>query len=126
VQAIRRSEGDASQEAWKAPLRRVVSDPNGFEIRLLAQLSTDAEGFAALIAKMRDYRDKFVAHLDNERIMYLPELEAAHIAVTFYYRHIVEAEAKPGELAGLPGVDEFARGNDQCTQEAAQVYWTNL
>jgi hypothetical protein len=69
--------------------RRVVSDPNGFEIRLLAQLSTDAEGFAALIAKMRGYRDKFVAHLDNERIMYLPELEAAHIAVTFYYRHIV-------------------------------------
>ncbi len=102
--------------------RRVVSDPEEFEARLLAQLETNGEGFAALITKMRDYRDTFVAHLDDGLIMNLPELEAARVAVAFYHRHIVETEAKPGDLAGLPSVDEFARGNDQCTQEAARVY----
>jgi hypothetical protein len=106
--------------------RRVVSDPDEFEARLLAQLETDAERFAALITKMRDYRDTFVAHLDNRLTMNLPEYEAARVAVTFYYRHIVETEAEPGDLAGLPSVDEFARSDGQCTQEAAQVYRINL
>jgi hypothetical protein len=106
---------------------RVVSDPDEFEARLLAQLETDAERFAALITKMRFYRDTFVAHLDNGLTMNLPEFEAAaRVAVTFYYRHIVEIEAEPGDLAGLPSVDEFARGDGQCTQEAAQVYRINL
>jgi hypothetical protein len=106
--------------------RRVVSDPEKFEARLLVQLNTNAEGIAALITKMRDYRDKFVAHLDDELTMYLPELDAAREAVTFYYRYIVECEAEPGELAGLPGVHEFAHGDDQCTQEAVQIYRRNL
>ena len=76
--------------------RRVVSDPKGFEARLLAQLETDAERFAALITKMRDYRDTFVAHLGNGLTVNRPEFEAARVAVTCYYRHIVEIEAEPG------------------------------
>ena len=102
--------------------RKMVSDPEEFEGRLLAQLATDAEGFASLITKMRDYRDTFVAHLDNELIMNLPEFEPAHVAVTFYHRHIVESEAKPGDLTGLPSAHQFTLGDGQCTQEAMQVY----
>ena len=48
------------------------------------------------------------------------------MAVIFYHRHIVEVEAKPGDLAGLPSVDEFARGDGQSTQLAEEVYRGNL
>jgi len=106
--------------------RQVVSDSEAFEARLHARLETDTEGFAALITKMRDYRDTFVAHLDSDIKINLPELEAARVAVAFYYRHIVEAEARPGDLTGLPTVDDFARGDCQCTQDAAEVYRVNL
>jgi hypothetical protein len=106
--------------------RRAVSNPEEFGTRLLVRLDTNAEGFAALITKMREYRDKFVAHLDDELTMNPPELGPAREAITFYYRHIVECEAKPGELVGLPGVQEFLRGDDQCAHEAAQIYRMNL
>lgn len=106
--------------------RRVVTDPEEFKTRLLAYLKTDVEQFGALITKMRDYRDTFVAHLDNSTIMNLPEFEVARVAVIFYHRHIVEVEAKPGDLAGLPSVDEFARGDGQSTQLAEEVYRSNL
>lgn len=102
--------------------RRVVSDPEGFEAGLLAQLQMDEAGLGALIDKMRSYRDEFVAHLDDKLLMYVPELDAAREAVAFYHRHIVEFEAQPGELAGLPGVNELALGYDQCTDDAARVY----
>ena len=104
----------------------MVSDPEGFEAQLFAQLATDSNGFAALISKMRDYRDRFIAHLDNGLIMNLPELEPARAAVTFYHRHIAEAEAQPDDLAGLPSVDHFVRGDVQCAQEAAAIYRMNL
>jgi hypothetical protein len=81
---------------------------------------------ATLFTKMRDYRDTFVAHLDSALIMNQAELEPARVAITFYYRHIVEAEARLEDLAGLPTVDEFARSDCRCTQQAAAVYRVNL
>ena len=102
--------------------RRVVSDPDGFEAGLLAEFQVDEAGLAALIDKMRSYRDEFVAHLDDALEMYVPELDASRQAVAFYHRHIVECEAKPGELLGLPDVHELALGYDQCTDNAARVY----
>ena len=102
--------------------RKVVSVPEDFKRRLLAQLDTNEDGLAALIDKMREYRDKFVAHLDNKLVMDIPELSEAHTAVTFYHRYIVEHEAKPEELVGLPNVQQFALAYDQSIHEAAQIY----
>jgi hypothetical protein len=75
---------------------------------------------------MRDYRDKFIAHLDNELIMNIPELEPARTVIIFYYRHIVEVEAQPGDLAELPSLDHFVRGHNKCAQEAAEIYRMDL
>jgi hypothetical protein len=105
--------GDPEQKHhWK----QLVSDPNEFKVELFAQLGTDAKGFKALIRKICGYRNKFVAHLDYERVMNLPELDAAHVAVAFYHRHLVEREAEPGERAELPSADDFMRGYDQCAE----------
>lgn len=102
--------------------RYVVSCADLFEAELLSQIGTDADGFAALIKTMRDYRDGFVAHLDNGLTMNVPKLDLAIAAVTFYHRHIVELQAQPGELDGLPDVAAFAQGFGQCSDEAGQVY----
>jgi hypothetical protein len=106
--------------------RRVVTDPEAFESRLLAKLDIDAEAFAALISKMRDYRDQFVAHLDDGLVMNIPELATASAAVTFYHRHVVEVEAQPGDLERLPDVDKFSRGWGDCIREAERIYRVNL
>jgi len=111
-----------SQRVGKHHWRKVVSDPNDFEARLLAQLGMDEKGLASLITTIRTYRDKFISHLDDELVMDLPILAPAHAAVTFYHRHIVEREAKPGELVGLANAQQLTLGYDQCTHEAAQIY----
>jgi hypothetical protein len=102
--------------------RRVVSDPTAFELGLLGRLRLSGSDFADLITKMRQYRDGFVAHLDDGRVMEPPELGVAGEAVDHYHCHIVEREALPGELAGLPSSFGFAMGYHQAAAEAARVY----
>jgi len=103
--------------------RRVVIDPVGFELALLGRLRMEGYEFASLIRKMRAYRDEFVAHLDDGRVMHIPELDAASAAVDHYYCHMVEREAWPGELDGLSvGPEAFLLGEHQCSAEATRIY----
>ncbi len=76
--------------------------------------------FDKYIAEMRDYRDKFVAHLDHDHTMQIPMLDTAHASVSFYHAHLVTNEVQLGELAGF-GVDtpdKFRLGYEQCVAEA--------
>jgi hypothetical protein len=111
-----------SQRSEKHHWRRVVSDVTRFEQALFRELGTNADMFGALVKKILYYRDTFIAHLDNDLVMNVPELNLALKAVTFYHRHIVEHEATPDELAGLPSVDAFARGFAQSSDEAMRAY----
>ena len=111
-----------SQRSEKHHWRRVVSDTAGFECALFRELGTNADAFEGLVGKMLEYRDRVIAHLDNDLVTNIPELDPAREAVVFYHRHIVEHEARPDELAGLPNADEFARGFAQCADEARRAY----
>jgi hypothetical protein len=102
--------------------RRVVTDPVAFEAELLTATRLDSDGMAALITKVRCYRDTFVAHLDDGLVMHIPELDDAFQAVRHYHRHIVEREARSGDLNGLPSAQQFSLGYRQCIEEAARVY----
>ena len=64
--------------------RRVVKNPDRFE----ADLYTDE--FTSMIAKIKHYRDKFVAHLDQERTMLLPALDVARGAIVFLHERLVQ------------------------------------
>ena len=100
---------------WK----RSVSDPVKFEADLLAHLELDEDDFAKLITKTRHYRDKFVAHLDEENLMLIPFIGKPRKAVAFLHRHLVEKEAQPGDLQGLPSTaEQFRLGMEQCAEEA--------
>jgi hypothetical protein len=104
----------------------VVSDPRGFEAALLADICTDTEGFFKLIDAIRTYRDKFIAHLDDELRMHLPVVAAGARAITFYHRHVVELETAPSDRMGLMTAAEFELCYDKFEEEAAKIYRTAL
>jgi len=102
---------------------KIVSDPVGFKRELLNHLGIDEAAFQAEIEAMRKYRDKFLAHLDSENVMQIPVLDVAKNAVWFYHSYIVQHEAQPGDLDGLPV--ELDHGYTQCEEEAHAIYERN-
>lgn len=79
---------------------RTVSDPTGFESGLLARIGMNSSAFQAEGKAMRQYRDKFVAHLDSDAVMRIPTLKTAQTSVWFYHE-VVVGEAVRQELSGL-------------------------
>jgi len=102
---------------------KIVSNPAQFKKDLLSHLGIDEAAFDTEIEVMRRYRDKFVAHLDSDEVMNIPSLDIAKKAVWFYHRYVVEREALPGDLAGLPV--ELDTGYAECEAEAEAVYKRN-
>lgn len=51
---------------------KIIIDAQMFENEMLSRLGIDAVGFQRQIDTMRRYRDKFVAHLDDDKIMCPP------------------------------------------------------
>jgi len=101
----------------------VVKDPVKFEAGLLKHLALNQAEFDQQIVEVRCYRDKFVAHLDDEMFQKLPWLESAKAAVFFYHSYVVREEAKDGDLSGLPL--SLETGYDKCVAEADAVLRTH-
>jgi hypothetical protein len=102
---------------------KVVSDPADFKTQLFKHLGIDEAAFQKEIEMIRRYRDKFLAHLDSDEIMNIPALDIAKKAVWFYHSYVVQHEAQPGDLAGLPL--ELDAGYAQCENEARAIYDRN-
>jgi hypothetical protein len=98
---------------WK----NISGDTAGFRTDLLLHLALDQEAFNRQVHVIREYRDKWVAHLDVERTGFRPELEVAKKSVWFYYERMVQQEP---DLSGLP--IELESGYQQCSDEARSVY----
>lgn len=71
---------------------KVVSDLVAFEAALLSHIGLTAAEFADLIKLVKTYRDKFLAHLDQDNIMYPPKLDAMWAAIRFYSDHVIQQE----------------------------------
>ncbi len=70
---------------WK----RIISEPQSFYAEMLHQLNIKESDLQALRCEMRRYRDKFVAHLDSDKIMYIPgNLTLARKSVEYLYDYI--------------------------------------
>lgn len=72
--------------------RKVVADPDRFMSCLLQSLSLTQADFDAYIKTVRDYRDKFVAHLDKENTMRPPKLRIARKSASFLYGYLLDHE----------------------------------
>jgi hypothetical protein len=112
--------GDCKDEHfWK----NVVSDAAAFETALLLGLNMDAAAFERYRCKVRKYRDKFIAHLDHERVMDVPHLDIARSSVEFYHAYLLQNEVQVGDLSGLPDTEENLRlYYEQCEVIATQIY----
>jgi hypothetical protein len=79
--------------------------------------------FAELTKQLKHYRDKFVAHLDAERTMRLPALEAPKAALAFLHARLVQQMTSKEDWRGLPTTSEQLQlGFEQASREAQAVY----
>jgi hypothetical protein len=69
---------------------------------LLSHLRIGEDRLKQEVDAMKEYRDRFLAHLDFVLTMNNPVLDIAKTTAWFYYAHVVEHEADPGDLVGLP------------------------
>lgn len=91
--------GDPKGEhSWQ----NVVSDPDKFEAGFYPAVALSAADFEVYRLKTRGYRDKFVAHLDLEKVAYLPHLDPAWASVRYYHSYVVASEISAIALGTLP------------------------
>jgi hypothetical protein len=105
---------------WK----RVISEVNHNEFHgiLLTELAMTQNGYDSFVMKMRSYRDRFVAHLDDDRTMDIPELESTKISISSLYSFLATRECDPADFGILARTRaEFETGYDQCVQVVRQV-----
>ena len=102
----------------------IFQNPQFFLCNLLEYININNEDWIAYVSKVRRYRDKFLAHLDSDGEMCIPELETALKAAQFYYDWIVCNEFNQFDLKNLPATltgyysDRFV--------EARQVYAASI
>ncbi|KAE8756090.1 hypothetical protein FSO04_30775 [Paraburkholderia madseniana] len=99
---------------------KVVRDERAFMIGLLARLGTDEVTWSAYVKAMRFLRDKFIAHLDDELLMTLPQLDVAKVSVVYLYTYLLENEDERDVFVDAPqnAVEWFDRFSD----EARAIY----
>jgi hypothetical protein len=88
--------------------RNVLTDPAGFESELLGHLGMSAADFETYCTGVKTYRDKFVAHLDDDPKAKYPQLDVAIKSAKFLYNYLRTQEDKNGYLDGLPRKSETA------------------
>jgi len=72
--------------------RKSVTDQAAFHAALLDHIRLTEDLFEDYISEIRTYRDKFVAHLDEDERMNIPNLAAAIKSTQFLYHHLLESE----------------------------------
>jgi hypothetical protein len=72
--------------------RKVVTDKDLFFLKLLDHLRLTKALFDEYINEMRTYRDKFIAHLDEENRMNIPNISIAIKSTQFLYQWMLMEE----------------------------------
>ncbi len=72
---------------------KIISDTQIFYAGMLHKLKVAEAELESLKKEMRRYRDKFVAHLDSDKTMYIPSnLTLAQKSVEYLYDYIIANE----------------------------------
>lgn len=82
--------------------RKVITDQDSFFTGLLQSLKLTNVEFETYVAEMRTYRDKFVAHLDNETVMHPPKMRTARKSVSFLYEYLLANEEEDACFQDAP------------------------
>jgi hypothetical protein len=114
-----------SDKRGKHYWQRVISSKRhaSFGRGLLNAVGLSAANYQGYVDEIRLYRDKFVAHLDDDRAMNLPQMGPAQKGVWYLYQYVVNHECAVGDLFGLPNTEEkFENAFQQCVWRADQIF----
>jgi hypothetical protein len=97
---------------WK----KVITDHNKFFSGLLNKLSCSEEEFTNYISEFKEYRDKFVAHLDDKTTGYYPKLDMAKESCFYLYDYLLTNEYDHTSFHDAPDIRDcfsqsLAEGN---------------
>ena len=81
---------------------KVLTAPTDFFDSLLNDLRMNEAKFDAYVREMKTYRDKFVAHLDSEPVMHIPDLTVALKSVSLLYDYLRAHEDHGGFFPDAP------------------------
>jgi hypothetical protein len=104
-----------SKHHWK----RVVSDHGAFLKGLYAALAMSEKEFRDYVRATLRYRNKFVAHLDEESIMQIPRIRVLRKSSAFLYNHLRADALHSLNLPDAPATasDHYAFMYRQAIQE---------
>jgi hypothetical protein len=100
---------------------KVVSDPAAFSCGLLQELGISEQELHTYVDEVREYRDKFVAHLDSEEVMRHPVLEVVKKSVSYLYDFLLAHEDEGGYFTDAPAMSA-AQFCFSVNQQAESVY----
>ena len=91
--------------------RKSISDPDAFWCGLMNQLTITDDQFDDCVNQMRTYRDKFVAHLDSEAVMQIPQLDIVVDSTSYLYDYLLANEEEDRCFSDAPSsaADFFSR-----------------
>lgn len=89
---------DKGKHHWK----QIAEDQASFKQALLGNVGISQDQWDASWKEIKDYRDKFIAHLDSELTMQVPHMDIPCRMVSFYYDQLKDWCSTPAVMNGLP------------------------
>ncbi|MFO2976083.1 hypothetical protein SCO70_00815 [Legionella pneumophila serogroup 3] len=106
------------QHHWK----NIIYNSNSFKVSMLQHCNLSNEEFDSYHKAMRSYRDQFVAHLDSELVMQIPDLTNAINTVKYYYLHVYNELPNSSRINFPNNLDDYYI---TCSSEA-KIYFEQL
>lgn len=100
---------------WK----NVVRDPSAFKSKMFDRHRLDQNKFHELWLKVKNYRDDFVAHLEEQETTVTPSLSVPYLLVGFYFRELQSDFPMLRTNNELP--EHFDRYCKRCREQAEKV-----
>lgn len=100
---------------WK----NVTLDLDAFRSELLDMHGIDEAALKKLLNEVKSYRDKFVAHLEEQEITAIPNLNVPYLLTEFYFRKLQSDFPTLQAHGSLP--QHFDQYYDHCLKEAQEV-----
>ena len=81
---------------------KALEDGDQFKQELIEKLGLTEAQFDDYVENLKTYRDKFIAHLDEQNIMNIPDITIARRSTKFLYQRLLVQEAQNNTFEDAP------------------------
>lgn len=82
--------------------RKSVTDPDEFFAKLLDEVRSDETAFSEYALSLKSYRDKFVAHLDEDNDILISRMSLARLSTQILFRRLRQHETGDNVFHDFP------------------------